>query len=485
MRDLGGFFGSEKFFDEHETEIESGAGTTRGDEALIHNHALAGHDRCELTGHGEMRRVSFSGQQTGIVQNCGRSADGGQPAAGISLSPDKRNDAWISTEIFHTRTSGEDEKIEGASLGQRGKRGVRMQGDAAASGDMDSVGQRSDDHLGTGAPQQIDGGDGFNFLKTLWQNKKNRGHGWEITTMSTDAPERLSGKRLVIFGVGYVGGAFARQACSAGVDVVLLTRNAANARAFAAEGMRVVVADLADPAWHGQIAGGADWVVNCVAGGGAGVDGYRHSYLEGMRAVASWLERNGAEAAIYTSSTSVYPQDGGMRVDESADVDRVRERPRILLETEDVLLNLPKAVGRRTVLRLAGIYGPGRHHLLEQVRQGEVSGHPGHHLNLIHRDDVCAAIWRALLPHDENARVVTDGGIFNVADDGAATKAEVVNWLAVRMGLPEPVFTGAAAPGRQQVTPDRIIDNARIKRVLGWRPGYASFREGYAEILGA
>jgi nucleoside-diphosphate-sugar epimerase len=302
--------------------------------------------------------------------------------------------------------------------------------------------------------------------------------------MSTDAPESLSGKRLVIFGAGYVGGVFARQARRAGADVVVLTRNTANARSFSADGLRVIVADLADHAWHAQICGGADWVVNCVSGGGAGLDGYRHSYLDGMRSVAAWLTRSGAGATVYTSSTSVYPQDGGVRVDENAAVDRVQERPRILVEAEETLLALPSFFGRRTVLRLAGIYGPDRHHLLEQVRQGAVAGQPGHHLNLIHRDDICAAIWSALRLPSGNA-AAADGEIFNVADDGAAPKGEIVAWLAARMGLAAPGFTGVAAPGRRAVTPDRIIDNAKIKRVLGWWPRYPSFREGYAQILGA
>ena len=178
----------------------------------------------------------------------------------------------------------------------------------------------------------------------------------------------------------------------------------------------------------------------------------------------------------------MYPQSGGARVNETAPVDREHERPRILAETEDLLMALPAAAGRRTVLRLAGIYGPGRHHLLEQVRSGEVAGRGDHHLNLIHRDDICRTI-RAVLLSTEPGR--TDGEVFNVADDGAAPKADVVYWLAQKLGLPKPVFTGAPATGRRAVTPDRIIENAKIKRVLGWAPVYPGFREGYAAILGA
>jgi nucleoside-diphosphate-sugar epimerase len=302
---------------------------------------------------------------------------------------------------------------------------------------------------------------------------------------STNALRNLSGKRVVVFGAGYVGGALAEQAAAAGARVTALTRNEEKARALAAEGIEAVVADLGDDAWHARICGGVDFVVNCVSGGGAGIEGYRRSYRDGMRSVAGWLTTNGGVGAtVYTSSTSVYPQGGGVRVDERAPIDRQGEGPRLLVEAEELLLGLPKSAGRRSVLRLAGIYGPQRHHLLEQVRSGEVAGHGDHHLNLIYRDDICAAIWSTLMRNGRDV-VAPDGEIFNVADDGAAPKAEIVNWLAGKLGLSEPVFSGVAAVGRRAVTPDRVIDNTKIKSVLGWRPRYPSFREGYAAILGA
>jgi nucleoside-diphosphate-sugar epimerase len=207
---------------------------------------------------------------------------------------------------------------------------------------------------------------------------------------------------------------------------------------------------------------------------------------------------------VYTSSTSVYPQDNGARVDESAPISPRDERAAILIESE-ALLHVggapsprTKAGGESTLLRLAGIYGPSRTHLVEQVRLGEVSGQPGNHLNLIHRDDVCSAIWAAfalnpaLSPRGDAARgddAATDlefpSGvrIFNVVDDAPATKAEVVQWLAERMGVSPPRFTGQPAAGRRGVTPDRIILNSRLKQQLGWTPQFPTFREGYAKFL--
>jgi nucleoside-diphosphate-sugar epimerase len=134
--------------------------------------------------------------------------------------------------------------------------------------------------------------------------------------------------------------------------------------------------------------------------------------------------------------------------------------------------------GRWFVLRLAGIYGPGRHALLEQVRSGAVSGLGDHHLNLIHRDDIAAAVAACF-----GAPADIAGEIFNVADDGRARKAEVVAWLAEQLGVPLPRFTGVPAGGRRAVTPDRVIVNAKAKSMLNWRPRYPTFREGYASLL--
>lgn len=297
--------------------------------------------------------------------------------------------------------------------------------------------------------------------------------------MSPAADGKFSGKRLVVLGCGYVGAELARQAVARGVSVTAVTRNAAKADALRAGGVEAIVADLASDAWHGRVAGGADWVLNCVSSGGGGTAGYQHSYVGGMGSVLAWARSRGpAGTVVYTGSTSVYPQGEGAVVDETAPTDRVGERPRILLEAETMLRAGAGAAARWFVLRLAGIYGPGRHHLLEQVRAGEVAGRGDYRLNLIYRDDIVAGIWGAL-----GAAPTVANEIFNLADDGAATKAEMVGWLAARLGVAAPRFTGEAAAGRRLVTPDRVIANAKAKGTLGWRPAFPSFREGYEKIL--
>ena len=295
--------------------------------------------------------------------------------------------------------------------------------------------------------------------------------------MSAEAHGKFSGKHLVIFGCGYMGGEVARQAAARGLWVTALTRNEGKAAGLRAAGLAVVVADLAGDAWHAKV-GPADFALNCVSSGGGGAEAYRRSYLDGMKSVLAWAERHGPVGSlVYTGSTSVYPQGGGGRVDESSPVSGRDERTAVLVETEARLRASPGAARSRVVLRLAGIYGPGRTHLVQQVRSGEVSGTAAQHLNLIQRDDACAAIWAAF-----GAPAPLADGLFNVADDGAATKGEIAAWLAAQLGVPPPRFTGEPAGGRAP-TPDRIIANDRLKAALGWTPRFPSFREGYANLL--
>ncbi len=322
-----------------------------------------------------------------------------------------------------------------------------------------------------------------------------------VQGMATKSSERA--KTLAVFGAGYVGGALARRALAEGWRVVALTRNAETAAELRVAGAEVVVGELASEAWWEapELVGGAERVAVTVAAGGGGAAGYQRSYVEGLRSVVGWGRRGRERAAegkgewaggslVYTSSTSVYPQDGGVRVTEADTVGGEAETTRALIEAERIAGEWRGASGAggsggAVVLRLAGIYGPGRVHLVEQVRSGEVAGRAEMHLNLVYRDDILGAMEAAWLAAETRRFRAEDGRVevFNVADEGAATKGEIVGWLAERLGVPLPRFTGLPAGGRRMVTPDRIVDSTRAREVLGWRPRWRTFREGYAEVL--
>jgi nucleoside-diphosphate-sugar epimerase len=297
--------------------------------------------------------------------------------------------------------------------------------------------------------------------------------------MNPDAHLFFRGKRLVVFGAGYVGGELIRQGLALGLKATALTRNPTRAAELSALGADTIVADLATDQWHGQIAGGADFVLDCVGAGGGGVDGYRRTYVDGLRSIFAWAGAVPVGTFVYTSSTSVYPQSGGVKVTEDAPTLGGRDTAQVLVEAEDVVRESGGGSCRRWfIVRLAGIYGPGRHQILDQLRAGatELHGSGDHHLNLIHRDDICAAIWAAFA-----APAAIGNLVFNVADDGAARRAELADWLAARLGRPPPHFAGETPTGGRRIVPDRVVVNDRLKATLGWRPRFPTFREGFRD----
>ncbi|MBX3735656.1 MAG: NAD-dependent epimerase/dehydratase family protein [Candidatus Didemnitutus sp.] len=290
-------------------------------------------------------------------------------------------------------------------------------------------------------------------------------------------------RHLVIFGCGYVGSALAEAALARGMRVTALTRNAEKAAALRARGVAVVEADLASAEWHTRIER-ADFAANTVSAAAPTPEGYRASYVDGMRSILAWASRAPVGTLVYTSSTGVYPQGGGARVDESAPTESASPTGRVLVEAENLLRGASAATAARSfVLRCAGIYGPGRHYLLNALRAGQTrfGGEPGCRMNLIHRDDIVAALLACFMAPAEAASAV-----FNLSDGAPATRAEVVGWLASAIGAPEPQFDGAAASARQggEPTPDRIIVADKIRHALGWAPVFPDFRAGYGSLLG-
>lgn len=143
-----------------------------------------------------------------------------------------------------------------------------------------------------------------------------------------------------------------------------------------------------------------------------------------------------------------------------------------MLEAEQVALNssIPASV-----LRLTGIYGPGREWLLTQVRRGyRVAVEPPLYGNRIHADDA-AGLLAFLLEKDRQGVKLED--FYIGVDDAPAPLAEVVGWLREYLNVTE-----WAEDASVRRTGSKRCSNARVK-ALGWVPTYPTYREGYAAIL--
>ncbi|MGH8019765.1 MAG: NAD-dependent epimerase/dehydratase family protein [Opitutaceae bacterium] len=291
----------------------------------------------------------------------------------------------------------------------------------------------------------------------------------------------------MIFGCGYVGSAVARAALARGWRIVALTRNAGRVAALREAGVHAVQGDLASNDWHARVPRETRYVLDSVSSAGGGVPGYWESYVEGTKSILRWAAGGVPATLVYTSSTSVYSAADGSIVDESSAVGG-SETSAPLLEAEK-LVRGAREFRRSFILRLAGIYGPVRHHLLDQLVAGAelLPGTGGHRLNLAHRDDIVSAILACFDAPESLA-----GSTFNVCGDVVSSKQELASWLARRLGRPAALFAhdeGIRGPapglarGRSGPAPDRHVSNARIRARLGWRPQYADFRQGYEQIF--
>lgn len=201
-------------------------------------------------------------------------------------------------------------------------------------------------------------------------------------------------------------------------------------------------------------------------------EAYRRTYLSAARRVFDALARDGVEPKrfLLISSTAVYGDAEGGWVDESTPVSPRTPTARILAETEALVRERASAP---IVLRLAGIYGPGRNHLITQVRTGNART-PDKTVwtNRIHRDDAAAAIVH-LCTMDAAPALLYLG-----VDHEPADLAEVQGFLAESLGVPRP-GAGAAPVNRGG---DRRLSNARLLS-SGFEFTFPTYREGYASVL--
>lgn len=218
----------------------------------------------------------------------------------------------------------------------------------------------------------------------------------------------------------------------------------------------------------------ASVVIVPLAAGRRTVEEYRATYVDGLRRVLDGIEASHADPRlIVVSSTAVYDVTDGSVVTEETPARGGTPTADVLLEAEELLRDRrPEA----TLLRLSGIYGPGRERLIEQVRGGTATlARPpatSPHTNRIHRDDAAAALVHiAGLQHPAQLYLGTD--------DEPARLDDVLRFLARETGSGEPAAGGAEG---RQAGGDKRLSNALL-RATGFELAYPTYREGYRAVL--
>jgi nucleoside-diphosphate-sugar epimerase len=277
--------------------------------------------------------------------------------------------------------------------------------------------------------------------------------------------------RVLIAGCGFVGAPLAERLAQRGCDVFALRRS----EAVAPRGVRPVRADLARIETLGVLPEAIDVIVY-MAGPSAPIEAaYRAAYLDGLDHLLRVVRERGEapRRVLFCSSTAVYAQQRGEWVDEDSVTRPVRFNGEILLSAERLLhALLPDAI----VVRLGGIYGPGRTRLIDSVRSGEARVRASEHFtNRIHRDDA-AGVLECLVLADEPRHTC-----YLAVDDEPGDEAEVLRYLAERLAVSEPPRAESGSE-REPRAGSKRCKNTRIK-AEGYSFEYPSFREGYAAML--
>lgn len=281
--------------------------------------------------------------------------------------------------------------------------------------------------------------------------------------------------RLFVFGFGYTAAAVARRLAPRLDAAWGTTRAADKMAALEAAGVKPL---LFDGAGHSEAVADAlaeaSHIVVSIAPAEAGDLVLTH-FRNDLAALKP-------QALVYLSTVGVYGDHGGDWVGEASECRPVSQRSIRRLEAEAAWRLFAEETGTPVaILRLAGIYGPGRS-AFDRLNDGTARRvvKTGQFFNRIHVDDIAAAV--------EAAFAAPADGTFNVADDLPAAPQDVVAFAAELLGIPappeEPLETAELTPmARSFYGENKRVRNERLKRELGVRLAFPSYREGLAAIL--
>lgn len=197
---------------------------------------------------------------------------------------------------------------------------------------------------------------------------------------------------------------------------------------------------------------------------------YTAAYDLGVQKVLAALPGS-VRRVILVSSTGVYHQHQGEWLDESSPVVPTGFSGKALLAGEQWVLQsgLPA-----TVVRLSGIYGPGRHRLIERARNGAPAiKNPPTWTNRIHRDDAVGFIAHLLQQCHAGIPLQT---LYLATDDVPATEWDVMCAVHHLLDLPPPT----EKPGTEDQ--NKRLRNTRL-RESGYQLRFPGYEQGYTDMV--
>ena len=289
---------------------------------------------------------------------------------------------------------------------------------------------------------------------------------------------------MLIFGCGYLGERVARRWRAVGRDVVVATRSGERASDFQRRGYGVILADVTRPETLTNLPK-IETVLFAVGHDRTAERSIEEVYVGGVRNVLTALPAETGHF-IYISTTGVYGDAKGDWVDEETPPEPQRDGGRAAWSAEQLLAAHPLGA-RSIILRLAGIYGPGRVPFLRELQVGEPIPAPSTgHLNLIHVDDAATAVVAAAeASPSERMELNRKRRVYCVSDGQPVERGEFYQEVARHIGAKPPRFIrpDPDSPRAARAGADRRVRNDRMLAELRVELAYPNYRAGLAALL--
>ena len=282
--------------------------------------------------------------------------------------------------------------------------------------------------------------------------------------------------KVLIIGCGDLGGEVARQLVAVDIEIFAVRRSATQSY-----GVTYIQADVTQTASLEALKTiQPETLIYCVAASGQTDAQYKAQYVDGLRNVlATQSDNSNLKHVFFVSSTRVYGQsyeNTDKLIDETDAAIAIDFGGYRLLEAEGLLLPLGCS---NTVLRLSGIYGPGRLRMINLAKFPERWPLQNSWSNRIHRDDAAAFIVflvRQALAAPVLSRTMVTRSCYIVTDSKSVSQYEVLNWLAGKLQVSTPGNVNLPIEGGK-----RLSNKAML--ATGFTLQYPDYQAGYQTLL--
>ncbi|WP_158885849.1 NAD-dependent epimerase/dehydratase family protein [Rhodanobacter sp. L36] len=273
-------------------------------------------------------------------------------------------------------------------------------------------------------------------------------------------------EQVLLAGCGDLGMRVAERLIARGDEVWAMRRTLP---AATPAGIRWIRGDLTEPQSLCDLPHDITQVVYAPAPDRRDENAYRVLFVDGLQRLLRALDVSKLSHVLFVSSSAVYGEHGDAWVDEETPTSPPGFNGRVLREAEQWL---DAQAVPSIILRLAGLYGPGRLQLLDRLRERAVTAprERKHWANRIHIDDAAAAVVHLLgLAHPLP--------LYLGVDNTPLPLDVLYDHLAELIGAPS-LADGPAPVG----VGSKRLSNARL-RDSGFVPRWPDSRDGYAALF--